>query len=58
MNFSRIIWENNLRKVQEHNLQADLGVHSYWLGMNRFADLVDSLIIDLKDRFSFLSYLK
>lgn len=58
MNFSRIIWENNLRKVQEHNLQADLGVHSYWLGMNRFADLVDSLIIDLKNRFSFLSYLK
>jgi cathepsin L len=25
--------------VQEHNLQADLGVHTFWLGMNKFADL-------------------
>lgn len=51
VNFSRTIWENNLQKVQEHNVQADLGVHSYWLGMNRFADLVDSSMIDLKNRF-------
>jgi len=35
----RAIWESNLNKVQQHNLQADLGVHSYWLGMNKFADL-------------------
>jgi cathepsin L len=35
----REIWETNLKKVQEHNLQADLGVHTFWLGMNKFADL-------------------
>jgi len=35
----RAIWESNLRKVQEHNLQADIGVHTFWLGMNKFADL-------------------
>jgi len=35
----RTIWESNLKKVQEHNLQADLGVHTYWLEMNKFADL-------------------
>jgi len=35
----RAIWESNLRIVQEHNLQADLGVHTFWLGMNKFADL-------------------
>jgi len=35
----RAIWEDNLKKVQEHNLKADLGVHTYWLGMNKFADL-------------------
>ncbi|CAF0982969.1 unnamed protein product [Rotaria sordida] len=35
----RAIWESNLKKVREHNLQADLGVHTYWLGMNKFADM-------------------
>jgi cathepsin L len=35
----RATWESNLKKVQEHNLQADLGVHTYYLGMNKFADL-------------------
>jgi cathepsin L len=35
----RATWESNLKKVQEHNLQADLGVHTFWLGMNKFADL-------------------
>ena len=37
---SRAIWEGNLKTVQTHNLQADLGVHTYWLGMNKYADLV------------------
>ena len=37
---SRATWESNLNKVQQHNLQADLGVHTYWLGMNKYADLV------------------
>ncbi|CAF1033451.1 unnamed protein product [Rotaria sordida] len=35
----RAIWESNLKQVQKHNLQADLGVYTYWLGMNKFADL-------------------
>ncbi|CAF1476295.1 unnamed protein product [Rotaria sp. Silwood1] len=41
----RAIWENNLKIVEEHNLQADLGVHTYWLGMNEYADLtVDEFV--------------
>jgi len=35
----RATWESNLKKVQEHNLQADLGVHTFWLGMNKYADM-------------------
>jgi len=35
----RAIWEDSLNKVQEHNLQADLGQHTYWLSMNKFADM-------------------
>jgi len=37
----RGIWESNLQKVQEHNLEADLGVHTYWLGMNAYADMTN-----------------
>jgi hypothetical protein len=37
----RAIWEDNLKKVQEHNHQADLGVYTYWLGMNKYADMVN-----------------
>jgi len=35
----RAVWESNLEKVNQHNIQADLGVHTYWLGMNAYADL-------------------
>ena len=37
---SRKIWETNLAKIHQHNLKADLGIHTYTLGMNRFGDLV------------------
>jgi cathepsin L len=35
----RAVWKNNLKIVQQHNLEADLGVHTFWLGMNAYADL-------------------
>jgi cathepsin L len=35
----RAIWEDNLKFVQQHNLLADLGQHTYWVKMNKFADL-------------------
>jgi len=35
----RSIWESNLKIVQQHNLEADLGIHTYTLGMNAYADL-------------------
>jgi len=35
----RAVWESNLKIVQDHNLEADLGVHTFWLGMNKYADL-------------------
>ena len=34
------MWERNLKYVQEHNLDADMGHHTYWLGINEHADLV------------------
>ena len=29
-----------MRLVQQHNLEADRGVHTYRLGMNEYADMV------------------
>jgi len=41
----RWVWESNLKKVQQHNLEADLGIHTFTLGMNEFADLtVDEFV--------------
>ncbi|XP_014770628.1 procathepsin L [Octopus bimaculoides] len=35
----RVIWEKNLQYVNQHNLEADMGLHTYWLGLNEYADL-------------------
>jgi len=35
----RLIWEENLKRVALHNLEASMGKHTYTLAMNQFADL-------------------
>ncbi|KAK3094679.1 hypothetical protein FSP39_004824 [Pinctada imbricata] len=35
----RSIWEGHIRLIEKHNLEADLGLHTYRLGMNDFGDL-------------------
>jgi cathepsin L len=37
----RNIWEANVAKIRQHNLEADLGMHTYTLGMNRYGDLTN-----------------
>ncbi|CAF0950136.1 unnamed protein product [Adineta steineri] len=41
----RTVWENNLKMIEEHNLQADLGVHTYRLGMNQHGDLTANEVV-------------
>jgi cathepsin K len=35
-----MIWEKNVKMIEKHNLEADLGVHTYTMKVNQFADLV------------------
>ncbi|KAK3597896.1 hypothetical protein CHS0354_042233 [Potamilus streckersoni] len=37
----RLIWEANLRYIRSHNLEADRGVHTFWLGMNEYGDMTN-----------------
>ncbi|XP_052813480.1 procathepsin L-like [Mya arenaria] len=37
--FRRQIWESNIAYIQRHNLEADRGVHTYTLGMNKYGDM-------------------
>ncbi len=41
--FRRNVWEKNVEKIQIHNLEYDLGLHTYTMGINQYADLVGHL---------------
>jgi len=39
---SRQIWEDNIEMIGKNNLESDIGLHSYTLGMNQFGDMVNT----------------
>ncbi|KAJ6654482.1 hypothetical protein lerEdw1_006903 [Lerista edwardsae] len=39
--FRREVWEKNLQRIEQHNLEASLGKHSFKLAMNHLGDLTD-----------------
>nr|AGT79959.1 cathepsin L2 [Sinohyriopsis schlegelii] len=49
----RFIWEDNLKRVQQHNLEADRGVHTYWLGMNEYADMTTEEFVSTMNGFKY-----
>ena len=36
------IWKSNLEFVEKHNKEADSGIHTYWVRMNKFGDLTSA----------------
>ncbi|XP_038633949.1 procathepsin L-like [Scyliorhinus canicula] len=39
--YRRKIWEDNLRYIEQHNLEYSMGKHTFTVGMNPFGDLTD-----------------
>jgi len=39
--FRRKIWEDNVRTIQKHNLEADMGLHTFTMKINHFGDLTN-----------------
>jgi len=38
----REIWEDNLDYIERHNVEADRGLHKYWMGENQYTDMTNA----------------
>jgi hypothetical protein len=45
------IFANNMKMIIKHNLEHDLGLHTYRLGINKYATLVNRGVFFLSRRF-------
>lgn len=48
----RLVWEENLEFINQHNLEASLGKHTYTVKMNKYGDMVN------QDQYSYILYNK
>ena len=44
----RAVWQSNVEYIQKHNIEAELGLHTYTLGQNEYADLVRTVLINMR----------
>ncbi|XP_060582685.1 procathepsin L-like [Ruditapes philippinarum] len=47
----RAIWESNIKYIQQHNLEADRGLHTYILGMNEYGDMTNKEFVAMMNGF-------
>ncbi|XP_075592308.1 procathepsin L-like isoform X2 [Balearica regulorum gibbericeps] len=48
----REVWEKNLRRIQQHNLEESQGQHAFRLAMNHYGDLTDEEFNQLLNGFT------
>jgi hypothetical protein len=53
--YRNVVFQNNLLHIQKHNVEADLGNHTFWLGVNEYTDWVSTIpaSVDIKLDSSF-----
>ena len=47
----RVIWEDNVQYIQHHNLAADRGEHTFWVGVNQYADMATDEFVAMMNGF-------
>jgi cathepsin L len=47
----RVAWEDNIAIIRKHNLEHDLGLHSYTLGMNKYGDLTNDEFNQIMNKY-------
>jgi len=47
----RAIWEKNIAYIQDHNLKADRGEFTFWLGMNEYGDMTNEEFVKQMNTF-------
>ena len=45
--YRRGVWEYHLNFIQKHNLEADRGIHTFFVGVNEYADMVSGIIVTM-----------
>ncbi|XP_070567463.1 cathepsin L-like [Ptychodera flava] len=43
----QLIWEKNMQKIETHNFEYEMGMHTYTLGMNKYGDLEHREFLDI-----------
>uniref|UniRef100_A0A2C9JEC6 Uncharacterized protein n=1 Tax=Biomphalaria glabrata TaxID=6526 RepID=A0A2C9JEC6_BIOGL len=47
----RGIWESNIQRIEKHNILADRGVYTYWMGENEYTDMTIAEFRAMKNGF-------